>query len=483
MNRRLFIGQACAGAVLPFATDVATAATVGDLKGDIAILREALTLHPGLYRYNTPSAIDRLLVRLANAFPAAPDLGARYALLSRFLAAIRCGHSYGNFYNQREDVANALFDRPTRLPFHFVWAGGAMVVTTDHSGANSLPPGSRIVRLNGSEPAALRAALMPYVRADGHNDFKRISLLEVQGIDQYETFDIFQGLMFPPTNGVHRIAAVLPDGRRLDLDLPAIDLTARRAAISRPQNRGDTPLWSWTMRPDGIAVLTMPDWGTYNSKWNWRDWLETRLGSLAGAKGLIVDIRSNEGGEDCGDPILARLANADLREQGAQQRLRFQRTPVAIDRYLDTWDNSFRTLGVGARPLPGGFFERPGAEAILTIPAKSPRLTLPVAILTSAVNSSATFQFAARAQRHGLARLYGGSTGGNRRGINGGCFFFVRLPASGIEFDLPLVGYFPAGRPPDAGIVPDVAVARSVGDIADGRDPVLARAVIDLLRS
>ena len=114
---------------------------------------------------------------------------------------------------------------------------------------------------------------------------------------------------------------------------------------------------------------------------------------------------------------------------------------------------------------------------------KGPRLTLPVAILTSAVNSSATFQFAQRAQRNGLAKLYGGTTGGNRRGINGGCFFFVRLPASGLEFDLPLVGYFPAGRQPDAGLAPDIAVAPTLADITNNRDPVLARTIADITRN
>lgn len=402
-------------------------------------------------------------------------------MLSRFLATIRCGHSYANFYNQKSAVAADLFDRPTRVPFHFVWVSDAMVVTADHSGEGVLPRGTRIRKLNGATPGALRRALLPYVRADGHNDAKRISLLGVQGFDRIETFDVFQGLMFPPAGGVHHVEAIRPDGKSIRVDLPSLSPERRRATMPQPPAKADSPLWQWAMRPDGVAVLTMPDWGTYDSKWDWKTWLDDRLNSLSGAKGLIIDIRANEGGEDCGDPILARLANSDLRETGAQQKLRFQRTPPSIDRYLDTWDDSFRTLGVGGAPLPNGFFARPGASEILTIPAKGPRLTLPVAILTSAVNSSATFQFAQRAQRNGLAKLYGGKTGGNQRGINGGCFFFVRLPASGLEFDLPLIGYFPEGQRPDDGLAPNVGVMPTVEDIADGRDPIVDRTISDLL--
>ena len=483
MDRRNFLTLTAGAMLAPATAFAATAPTASDLAGDIAILREALALHPGLYRYNRPAEISARIDHLASAFPAAKTVEARYLLLSRFLSTIRCGHSYANFYNQKKVVASALFDRPTRVPFHFVWIDAQMVVTADHSGTGALPRGTRITKLNDIIPAAMRRALLPYIRADGHNDAKRASLLAVQGFDRIETFDVFQGLLFPPAGDAHRIEAIRPDGKAIRVDLPILSVEQRRNTMIQPSAGADAPLWQWVMQPDGIALLTMPDWGTYDSKWDWKTWLDDRLNSLPGAKGLVIDIRANEGGEDCGDRILARLTGVDLREAGAQQKLRFQRTPASIDRYLDTWDDSFRTLGVGGAPLPGGFFARPGADDILTIPAKGPRLTLPVAILTSAVNSSATFQFAQRAQRNGLAKLYGGTTGGNRRGINGGCFFFVRLPASGLEFDLPLVGYFPAGRQPDSGLVPDVAVSATVADIADGRDSVIARARAALSRT
>ncbi|MCS3810253.1 hypothetical protein FHY19_003321 [Xanthomonas arboricola] len=59
-----------------------------------------------------------------------------------------------------------------------------------------------------------------------------------------------------------------------------------------------------------------------------------------------------------------------------------------------------------------------------------------VFVLTSADNSSATFEFARQLQRNGLATLVGQPTGGNLRGINGGAFFFLHLPNSHIEVDL-----------------------------------------------
>jgi hypothetical protein len=109
-------------------------------------------------------------------------------------------------------------------------------------------------------------------------------------------------------------------------------------------------------------------------------------------------------------------------------------------------------------------------------------------VLTGAANSSATFPFANLVKEHKLATLVGQTTGGNRRGINGGAFFFVRLTETGIEVDLPLISTFPAGAPlqdgrtipfwtvPDAGIEPDVAIMPSVDDIARGVDAELEAA-------
>ena len=50
-------------------------------------------------------------------------------------------------------------------------------------------------------------------------------------------------------------------------------------------------------------------------------------------------------------------------------------------------------------------------------------------------------------------------------GANGGAFFFLRLPKSGIELDLPLIGQFPLDERPDAGLTPDVLVAATPDDI------------------
>ena len=444
---------------------------VPNLRGDIAILRQALALHPGLHRYNTPSAMDRRIQRLEDEFVAAPDRVARYLLLSRFLATVRDGHTYCNFFNQRRAVAAELFDRPTRVPFHFCWIGGRMVVTA-HGGPD-LPPGTFVDRLNGATDRDILARLIPYTRTDGHNEAKRVSLLEVRGTENIETFDVLHGLIYgPPPSGRHRIEATTPAGRHVAIDLPVISLADRRAQMVASES-ADGPIWSWTVNPDGVALLDMPSWVLYNSKWDWEPWLKARLDMLPSLKGLVIDLRGNEGGNDCGALILARLIKQRLTRDAGERWIRYRATPPALDPYLDTWDDSFRRWGVDATDLGNGFYRRPPVEGVDWIDPVAPRIDRPVAALVGPVNSSATFQFAHLAKRSGVIRLFGEETGGNLRGTIGGGFFFVRLPASGLEFDLPLIGYFPKGPRRDGGVQPDVRVAPTATDIATGRDPVL----------
>lgn len=447
----------------------------GEFREDIAIVRRALALHPGLLRYQTVSQVDARLRQLDSDFSGAASPEQRFLILSAFLARIRCGHSQCNPYNQTRATVHALFERPTRLPFEFDWIDGSMVVLANRSADPALARGTRIEAINGVPTPALLRKLLPYARADGANDAKRVAQMAMRNTDRFETFDIYQSLILPPRDGAFHIRYRKPDGREGQAEIAAITPDQRLANRHTIETNGTSePFWTWAMRDD-IAILTMPSWVMYNSKWDWQPWLNDRLDSLKGAKGLVIDLRDNEGGNECGNAILARLAQGDIGFAGYRQLVRYRRTPPDLDRYLDTWDDSFRTIGEKAPATADGFYEL-GREGSDTITAVGPRITLPVAALIGPVCSSATFSFARRARESGLVRLFGEPSGGNLRGINGNGYFFVRLPASGLEFDLPIVGNFAISPQPDRGVIPDVLVRPNAGDIAAGRDPCLTAA-------
>ncbi len=483
LDRRRFIGgagrMAAGGAALALTPGALSAAVQGaGVPGDMEIIRGALALHPGLHRYNTPGEIEDSLACLEVALGRSDSRAESFVTLQRFLSTVRCGHTQCNFYNQSDEVVAELFERKTRVPFAFAWLGDEMVVTEDLGGSGKLAPGTRVLTLNGLPVSDVLNRLLPLTRADGHNDAKRRVQLEMRNTDRFDYFDIYQGLLLPPTDGIHRIGALAPDGTVFSAEMPALTMAERQAGLKdKGDSSGPGPFWTWEMRGD-VALLTMPTWVMYNTKWDWQGWLDERLRSLPGARGLVIDLRDNEGGNECGNAILSRLSDRDIQFPGYRQLVRYRETPARLDPYLDTWDRSFRRMGVEATDIGGGFYQLPGkSEETDFIPARGPRLTVPVAALISPVCSSATFSFARRAKESGLVRLFGEPSGGNLRGINGGAYFFVRLPGSGIEFDVPLIGYYPPEIRQDAGVDPDVFVPRTVTDIAKGTDACLDAAI------
>lgn len=479
LARRHFLAGAAGLAFAPSAW-AQTTLRGADLAADIAILREAYeALHPGLYRYATPARVAARFDALAANWGQDQTRAEAYLTLSHFLASVRCGHTYANFYNQTRAVQEELFAGATRLPFHFVWVDGRMIVTANHSTEPALARGAEVVSIDGRRVSRLLDTLVPYARADGGNDDKRRSLLQVRGYDRFEYFDVFQGLMFPPRDGAFRLRVRAAGQTQIRaVEVAPIDLAARRTAMRVATDR-NAPAWTLSYPNERTALLTMPTWALYNSTWDWRGFLDATFTEIAarGATKLIVDLRGNEGGLDCGHEIIARLIDRDLPLETYERRVRFQRTPDNLNPYLDTWDDSFRTLGEGAEPIGDGWYRMPQAAGVTTISPRGPRFAGEVVVLIDADNSSATFQFASIVRANRLGRLIGAPTGGNQRGINGGSFFFLRLPASGLEADVPLVGSFPRTPRPDAGIAPDTRILPTREDIAAGRDPVLTAAL------
>lgn len=475
LSRRSFVAGVTALSLAPSGAWAATRLRGAEIVSDIAILREAYeTMHPGLYRYNSPARTRDRFEALQRSWSRDQERGQAYLSLSRFLAGIQCGHTYANFYNQSDAVVEELFARRIALPFRFVWIDQRMIVTENMSGDTRLERGAEILEFNGHTPAAILRNLMRYARADGANDEKRRSLLEVSGYDEYETFEVFFSLLFPSERIDLRVR---PFGARAAM---AVELGRTGRALASETLDRDAPQWTLDWGHPGAARLIMPNWALYNSRWDWRAFLDSAFQQISerDVTRLIVDLRGNEGGLDCGDEIIARLIDADLPLSMNERRVRYRRTLDHLNPYLDTWDDSFRDWGENAIPLADGWYRlRASSESeSRVISPKGPRFRGDVVVIIDATNSSATFQFANVLRINGLGTLVGRPTGGNLRGINGGGFFFLRLPASGLECDLPLIGTFPPHPAPNAGLRPDVLVPRLVADIAAGRDAALETA-------
>lgn len=456
-----------------------------DLQSDAAILQQAYeALHPGLYRYNTKIQMAKKFALLKQRLNKDQRLQDAYLAFSLFTAGLKCGHSYPNFYNQPDDIARIIIKSgKTRVPFEFRWLGHKMVVTRNLSSDPALIPGSEILSINNIPARKILNTLMTVARADGSNDAKRMDLMSVRGLDEIETFDVYFPLLFPAIDEQMTLRVKrYGDKKELRTVVAGVSFTDREAARRTRQTSASTQNdlgWTFDMTRPAVALLTLPTFEAYSTKWNWKAYLQSTFTQLATAKvkALIIDIRGNEGGDDIGWEIARYLVTAPVSAEKYQRLVRYRKIPPALDPYLDTWDMSFKDWGKDATPARNDFYALAAESGADVITPAMPHFTGQVFVLTDATNSSAAFQFAELVHSNKLGTLVGEPTGGNQRGINGGAFFFLRLPNSKIEIDVPLIGRFPTTPRQDAGLQPDVLVKITAHDIATGRDAALEKAL------
>ena len=339
---------------------------------------------------------------------------------------MRCGHTQANILNQPKAIRDALLGRVAAVPFRFRWIDGRMIVSQNHSANASLLPGTEVLAIDGVPVQTILARLMTIARADGSNDAKRIAQLEVQGTEKIETFDLFLPLFFPQ---IGRLQGLLVRGREPGSPIRQVGVVgltvAERQALRAGEPAADGAAWTLDRATPGMALLRMPTWAMYDSRWDWKGFLQQSMEALVrdDVPALVIDLRANEGGDDVGNVVLAHLIESDLALPQYRRLVRYRKVPDALAPYLDTWDPSFKDWGAAATPFDDRFFrlvrydDSPEGDVIR--PA-GPRYRGRVVVLVGAVNSSATFQFASALQQARLGTLVGQTTGGNRRGINGG---------------------------------------------------------------
>jgi len=258
-----------------------------DLQSDLALLRRAFeSLHPGLHRYRSPAEIDAAFAALDREFARDRTLAEAYLGFARLTAYLQCGHTYPNFYNQSPAVTAALLEAP-RLPFEFRWLESRMVVTRSFATTPALRPGAEVLSIDGRPAGEILAALLPYSRADGANDAKRISNLEVQGRGRYEAFDVYFPLRFPrpASQPFELVVRRSPGAATEEVSVPGMAAAARPATEGAP--RGATNPWQYLEPEPGVGLLRMPTWALYNSSWDWQGYLDglcsaiSRIGALA----------------------------------------------------------------------------------------------------------------------------------------------------------------------------------------------------------
>ncbi|MEO0549556.1 MAG: S41 family peptidase [Pseudomonadota bacterium] len=435
------------------------------------------TYHAGLDRYRPQAEVKAEWDAAAADLPEEVSLEKAFLTLSKAAAAVQCGHTYANFYNQSNAVQGVLFDRSDKLPLAFKMVGSEALITADVSGLEPSLKGHTIKSINGLLFEDLAAELTAYVKGDGNRPAVKLHDLTLTGQGKYEPFDIFQPLLAGPIDGAYKLTVETAEGELETVTVPAISRSDRLAKLPTEDAK------PWRLEIDGsTAVMSLDTFATWQFDFDWQDWYATSFESLneAGVDHLIIDIRRNSGGMDsAAGALLGHIATTSLAIPFQKEVLLFDYIAEDQRGGLNTWDPTFYDWRDRVTATGDGRFQRTaGNVAPLEIAANPNAFQGQVTLLIGPTNSSATFTLAKVLKASGRATLLGEETGGAQRGITGGAYFFLQLPNTGLEVDVPLIGYFPQDwdTQPDAGVQPDILIAPSLADVRAGLDPVIERA-------
>jgi len=456
--------------------------TPEQIKEDIEVLGNALqTIHPNLFKYRDSIVLKQDLKDLEKSLNTDSNLVNVYQEISKFATKIKCSHTFTNPWNQGPDVKKAIFFQPDKLPLTFNRIGKRMFVDKNVSKNASIKKGMEIIAIDGISSQELMTRLANHITSDGNNYEKRLQRLTLSGAAKFEMFDIFYPLEFGSKTSFQLGLKNPKNGDTIQTTVKAISKTHRNKLLREKfADFGNTfeEGWQFEILDDQTALLRIDAFTIFSNDFDWKGFLDNTFEQTAKqhVKNLIIDIRANEGGDtEVAEYILEHIISKPITIDIPAQTTRYRKIPEHLKKYISTWDKRPYDWGNKLEYVGNGRYEMQSmfVPTRKTYKPKKNNFKGKVYLLTSAENSSATHIMSTYAKKYELATLVGQETGGNQKGLNGGYMFFLRLPNSRIELDIPVFGINILKDTPetyDGGIRPDIPVEKNVDDLISGAD-------------
>ncbi len=442
-----------------------------------------VAVHPGLYRYQDSADVHEGLQMLREQMLMNPKPSDIFIAVSKFIASIKCDHTIA----RGRVMESGMYRQKNKLPFTFEWLDDKMILVKNADTSVDLSPGTEINSINGVNVAQIKETLMQYVPADGNTAGNISKKLEIQSYTfRYNYFDAFHASLFPFKSDKIKIEIQIQG----EDDVKVVEVQAMTPSY-RSTKLGELypglptspdELWSFKIIKEDIGLLEMGDFVTVDFEYfDWRKMLKESFKEMKqeGIEKLIIDIRQSIGGMD---HVAEELSKYVIREQckpiDFEGRSRYLIFPEDIKSMTSTWGDNhwFYDLRDDEPIERNGYYVFDRSFKSKPIEPRKTAFNGEIVLLTGGKNVSASFYMARFFQKCNLGTIIGQETGGNQLGINGGNSVFLKLPYSGVQINVPVMGTFATEDVSDSGVIPDIMVKRSRLDIANNIDSELEAA-------
>lgn len=444
------------------------------VKEDIQILQQELKAnHGGVYSYCTEAELDQFFAeKLAQVNGELRPLEL-YRLVGPVLGLVKDAHTAMSL---PDPFYEYLDTKMKLLPFGVRQLQGKLYLTINLSGAESIPVGAEILRINGRGTQDIFRELLPYFERDGENLTAPSRALSNLFMDYY-------GFLIEEPE-VFNLDLRLADGTEKSLEVPAglwPEIERRVDAYWAARFPNSTPKLPLSFALEDkvgwLKIRTFHPGRIKAGKQKSAKFYEQMFADLAKNKAdkLVIDLRDNGGGSETEFiPLLRHLLDKPFTVYSELSTS----TQVLSSPQLYPRDN-LKKLNKAAKKtlsLQAGRYHEVGNPATRSIAPVASPFTGEVFVLINEKSASASGDFCGVLQHFDRAKFVGIETGGNPNTNTAGTTVRLVLPNSKIEVVIPLLRYTIANDKDSngRGVIPDFPVPLSPADLIEGNDPVEA---------
>ena len=463
--------------------------TAEQLEEDFAILRQGLEkIHPGLYRYSTKEELDAWFDQTHAELKEGLSYQEFYRKVCLLIAQIKCQHTIAT---PEPKLLNQIAKKGQFFPLWVFWEFEPLkaYAGVDYSSEVSLPPGTKIISINGQSIPSIYSTLIPFFPTDGEilsNQHSRLAVgVEFQFwyfllIDQPTTYTVeledangnifsktYQAVTFRQWNKNHKKYA-----RHKDPEIRKL-----KDHYTAQEKLNNTQPIRCEFLSDEVALLKVMNFHHHK----FEEIIAEAFQEIKArnVEHLIIDVRYNGGGSD----ILGRTLFSYLIDKPSVYFDSLYTSSGIADtaflfKYTDKNPDWFEATRPLVELLPDGrFATKPEVnEGLLIQQPKEAHFEGDVYVLMHGRSASTTAEFTAATHFHKRATFIGEESGGAYHGGHGGDFANLRLPNTQITVEIPLTKYVmnsSEDRYMNRGTLPDYEVSNTVQDFLDLKDTQL----------
>lgn len=454
----LFFGlSVMAQKILKDAPKIAPALLIKDLQTLHKVLEHN---HPSVYWYTPKDSMDFYFSAALASVKDSMSAWQFRNVVATYLANIKCGHTSVYFSPKlTKQYANYRFPQfPLQLK---VWKDSAVVIGNLFTKDSILKRGTIVTAINQMPVKSLVDSLYSIISTDGNSiNFK--SQVLTNGFSswykaRFGNADSLYQISYIDSAGNARttsIAAYVPPKPKKD------SVSKSTVVTSKPKIPKPAPPKKWTLLVDSTGNTAFMNLTSFSGK-GFRRFIRRSFRTIhsRGVKNLVIDLRSNGGGEIKNSTLLTKYVS-DHSFKIADSVFANNRgvRKIPIGSYFSMMGHALAKLMI-SKKMDGGGFHINRYEKHYHAPVTKNHFDGSVYILQGGYTFSASTLFTSPLIKQKNVTIVGEETGGGYYGNSAILIPSIKLPHSKLLFRLPLYRMvMDKTRPKGGGVIPDVLV-------------------------